>query len=271
MKKNYRIFWIISASLLGIGFICLIIGFATGAGTANFKQQFEDGFVINRQRFADDYLDSTTKRYEDIEKLEIDMEAGELEIVLHDKPYIEVDAQYNTKQKRVSITQKEQKLQIKSGERYKIGNFTVKNNKITVYIPQEMEFERVKIDLGVGRFYAEDIRSREFKLESGAGESRIENLEVGTFSIDAGVGEVELKNVRVEEKGILDGGVGAISMKLQGKQEEYNYRLDLGVGSVTIGSDEYAALGADRRIDNDADKDITITCGVGAVTVMFEY
>lgn len=270
MKKNYRIFWIVCASLFGIGIICLMIGFATGANIVNFKEQFRYGIVINENTFKDNYAEVATKQYMDIKELKIDVDAGEVELVLHDQPYIEVDARYNERWQKLTITQKEDKLQIRSNVRHGIGNIINNNANITVYIPRDMEFVQMKIDIGVGKLYAEDIQAREFILESGAGNAKIDNLAVGKFNLDAGVGEIEIENVRVEERGILDCNVGTISIKLQGSQEEYNYKLDLGVGNVKIGSDTYTGLGDDRRIQNGADKDITIDCGVGTVKITFE-
>ena len=69
-------------------------------------------------------------------------------------------------------------------------------------------------------------------------------------------------------------GCGVISaadvlLYLKGKETDFNFDLDNGVGEVVIGNSHLKQLGADEWIDHDASKTVDIDNGIGSITVHF--
>jgi len=285
MKKSSRIFWIVCASLLALGFICLIIGFVTGAGSVRFRDGLVNGLSINELDFKGRYSNGTyswnlsakdklveneSKQFEEVTELDLDVSVGEVDIVLHDEPYIEVMTNYDPQQRELTITQDQDKLYIRSRlyARYKLASNV--SGHITVYIPKDMDFAKVKIETGAGELYVEDIQAGEFELSVGAGRAVIDRLHAREFRLDTGAGEIKAMNVQVEEEGSVTCGIGSIYMGMLGAQEEYNYQITLGIGNIEIGSNNYASVGLEKKVDNHASRNLEFDCGVGNIEVTFE-
>lgn len=58
MKRGWKIFWIVCAACLGIGFVCCAASFMMGVTVEAIENRFPDGFVINRDRYSDDSYSS---------------------------------------------------------------------------------------------------------------------------------------------------------------------------------------------------------------------
>lgn len=76
-------------------------------------------------------------------------------------------------------------------------------------------------------------------------------------------GEVE-KEVKIEC------GVGQVNYTAVGSQEDYDYEVSCGIGSVTVGSDSYSGMGGERKVNNNGSKKMEIECGIGMVDVSFD-
>lgn len=124
--------------------------------------------------------------------------------------------------------------------------------KLEIQIPAHQTVEKIRIDSGVG------------DLEMADGMIRCEELE-----IDSGVGDSTIR-ADITDRLEVDGGVGNLDLTLLGAEEDFDYEIDNGVGTVQIGQDKYYEMGSDTKIDNDAEKEIRIDSGVGDVTLRFE-
>lgn len=126
--------------------------------------------------------------------------------------------------------------------------------KLTLYVPQDQILEKVDIEAGVGTVAME---------EDGA------FLSCDELDLECGVGEINLC-ADIREKAKIEGGVGEVCVTLAGKEEDFNYKAQYGIGSVTIDGEEYSGLGGRHKADNGAKKDVKIECGVGEVELMFK-
>ncbi len=131
-------------------------------------------------------------------------------------------------------------------------NFGNKEAEMEIWIPRSQLLKKVQIDAGVGDLYASE-----------------ESLRCEKLKIDCGVGDCDIW-ADIEERIEIDGGVGSVELTLVGREEDFNYDIDCGVGSVDVGEHHYSELGSDVKVDNGADKKIEIDCGVGSVAVKFE-
>ena len=56
---------------------------------------------------------------------------------------------------------------------------------------------------------------------------------------------------------------------MKGSEEDYNYRIECGMGNVTVGSSSYGGVACEKNIDNGSAYDFDLDCGMGNVEIMF--
>ena len=124
--------------------------------------------------------------------------------------------------------------------------------QVVIEVPEQLELEELSVEVGAG-----DIDIKEGLLTT------------AYASLDVDAGNLDFAG---EVKGDLDANcnVGNMELKLTGEQQDYNYSLSCGVGSIKAGDISVAGLGRDDEIDNGADYDMDINCDVGNVDVIFE-
>ena len=123
---------------------------------------------------------------------------------------------------------------------------------LNIYVPKHHELEKVDIECGVGNV----------RTEGGM-------LICEELDLDGGVGDSDLW-LDFSEKVDVDGGVGNVNLTLAASKNDYDFDVDGGVGEITIGSLHINELGGSRKIDNDANREVVVDCGVGNITILFE-
>ena len=58
-------------------------------------------------------------------------------------------------------------------------------------------------------------------------------------------------------------------MTMSGEKEDYNYELEVGMGTVAIGGSEFGGMAIEKTIENSASKNMDIECGMGSVEIYF--
>ena len=117
------------------------------------------------------------------------------------------------------------------------------NRTTTVYVPEDMVFEKAGISGGAGRIYIESLKAKELEVALGVGETAIDNLEVDSAKIDAGIGRV--------------------SVKLASDESKYAIKADKGIGEIKFNGSE---IGSDTWIGS-GDSKITINGGIGSIII----
>lgn len=308
MKLFTKICLIISSVCICIAALCLGIGVALGSGIKEVKQMAGSGDLnIGNWHIGDTQFfyspdeddleiqeDSVSESFPagDVKNLDIDIRYGEvyLEDSDSDKIEITVDAPkgntYKCKNDNGTVV-----LEDKT-PRYKWnGGFSHSYDvDITIAIPEGKEFEEVKIitsagtidsthdftadkielNVDAGELVAERLEAKEeFIIDVGAGRLEVSDIKADKLDIDCGVGGVELTGT-VSGKATADCGVGRIAMELAGNEEDYDYEISCGLGSVKINGKEYSSLSTDKEIDNNAGSKIELDCGVGEIDVIVE-
>lgn len=162
------------------------------------------------------------------------------------------------------------------------------SGSIVLYIPEGQYFEKVDIELGAGMMALNDVTAKDVSLEVGAGQVQAANLQAEQLKASVGAGEIDLDSMNIDvlhaEVGMgelkgsgsinksadIECAMGNIELKLAGSRQDFNYRLELAAGNLDLGKDSYSGLAQERRIDNDADKNMEIECSMGNVTIRFE-
>lgn len=131
----------------------------------------------------------------------------------------------------------------------KIPIYKNPDEEITLEVPEGTVFEDVDITVGVGSLEAENLQCEELSIDCGVGSVFVNGSVRGDCEIDCGVGEVSLDLVDL--------------------RDGFNYDIQCGIGEVILGENSYSGISKIKEIDNGADKDMDIDCGVGSVMVTF--
>ena len=178
------------------------------------------------------------------------------------------------------------KLYVRTTTGSKIWN-QLEGSEITLYLPCDYSYsdvsielgagilqmerltaEEIDLDLGAGQIVGDDVKAGKLKGSVGAGEMKLNNIDVSELSLEVGLGNIEVKG-NVTEKADLDCSMGNLNLDLDGKKEDFNFDIEGAMGNLKIGNESYSGLADSRRIHNDADKKIKVSCAMGNVTIQF--
>lgn len=238
--------------------------------------------------------------WEDVRKIEMDVDYSGVKIVES------AGTDHENINLRVEYRKENHKYQVRaylSGDTLKIEGknngigYNWKNDsaRMTLELPRELMedgwLEEISLEQGRGYINVEmPLTAKEIRISVGAGECEIsekltaqkemtvevdagtislEELETEELEISGGVGELTADLIQAEKIDI-GGGVGNIEVTVVGKETDYNYDIQCGVGSVEVGDSDYSGLGTRKSIGNPGNKEIKIECGVGNVDVSFE-
>ncbi len=249
MKKSTNVILIFSTIFIIVGIITTIIALLLGA------------------KFYDYKLDNFNQIYEDnISSININIEAGEVIVKEGDSFKIEASNIIESKLKSEvnDNTWEIEYLQFKNFFYNLLNNSFSFNSKITIYIPSDTIIDKFDIDLGAGKGLIKKLSAKDIKVNVGTGSLIINDLYSEKSSIDCGVGNVDISG-RMIGYNKIDNGVGSINLNLIGNEKDYNYRYDIGIGEVKLNNIKYAS--DDNYINNNANNDFNIDCGVGSIEI----
>ena len=282
MKKGWKIFWVVCGVTVCIGVFCLIAGTAMGATTESFRSHFPYGIgVINfADGYSSDYGYGEQPSAEDIEvketfsgikDVEVDVTCLMVQVLESDSASGEIRMETSNIDPRLRFEYSAEgdTLEIKTREWKNFWRFgtNLSNGVVWLYVPKDM-LEEVSMEIGIGELYVENISAKSFSVDAGVGEAVIDNFMADEADFNCGVGSITAAgdcNNSVK----IDGGVGEVVYTAAGKEQDYNYSLDCGIGDVEVGGSSFTGLGTTKHIDNGAKKEMDIECGIGSVYVSF--
>jgi len=159
--------------------------------------------------------------------------------------------------------------------------------EITLYVPQNVHFDKVNAQLGAGNMEWKDLNVNEAFFEVGAGQITLSSIQADTLELTVGMGEILAEEMQVKEldaevdmghffaEGSISEGasvecnMGSLEMKVDGKWEDFNYDLDCGMGNLQLGENTYSGISNEKEIDNQADKEMEIKCAMGNIEIEF--
>lgn len=124
---------------------------------------------------------------------------------------------------------------------------------------------------GIEIYIPKDAKLKDMDMDIGAGKVAMENgslISCEKLTLDVGAGSCTL-NLDLSKDADVECGVGEIVLNLQGKESDFDYAVECGIGSVQIGDTEYSGLGTDKTISNRSKKKIDAQCGVGSIAIDF--
>lgn len=223
-----------------------------------------------------EYLEEITTNLEgrDIATLKIDLKATNLIIKTGGDVF-----KAETNNSRINCKQDGNQLIIKEKNNFFSAS---KGNTLTVYIPENMLFEAVKISTGAGVTDIDNLYTKKLSLDMGAGKVQIKNLNVfDEAKINGGAGKVEIlagtiKNLDLDAgvgkftlitkltgKNDIDAGVGKLEIYLTDKLEDYTIKVSKGIGSITLEGKEMS----DGETYGEGNIPLKIDGGIGAIEI----
>ncbi|MBR3332503.1 DUF4097 family beta strand repeat protein [Candidatus Saccharibacteria bacterium] len=166
--------------------------------------------------------------------LQISLAASELIIKKGDN--LSAESTYD----KVEIKQDGDQLVITENGGSIFGNY---DRTTIVYVPENMEFDKVGISGGAGRIYVEAIKAKKMEVSLGIGETVFGNLEVDQAKISTGIGHVEIN--------------------LASSDDAYSIKVDRGIGEVKFNG---SRISSDTWIGNGGKK-IEISSGIGELDI----
>lgn len=226
------------------------------------------------------------KSFEGVESLLVEPGVGSLHIKRGDSDMVEVVAE-NVSENFIVEKSSGGKLKIKG--RFNFWNIFGHSNNgrsdITVYLPDGFTAEEVEIDAGAGNINIEALTTRKLDIDAGAGNIEGSNIIADRVELDGGVGEIDLKEVELSEVDLdcgvgninlqgglygkckLECGVGEVSLDLTESADDYDIRVEKGLGTISIDGEKYSDIKWNNR---SADNSLDINGGVGNIEIDFE-
>lgn len=212
----------------------------------------------------------------DVENLDLEISAAELKIVSGTGFSVESNHKY--------LTVKEDNGTLKISEEKVAFGISSEGVKVVLTVPADFVFEDASIETGAGKVDIENLCANTLRLDLGAGATDIGCLTAQTrakistgagkltirdgvlrdVTMELGVGKLELA-ARLTGECTVDYGVGGAELTLLGSKEDYQIRLDKGLGEATLEgeamNDGSTYGGGKNRIDIDG--------GVGSISIRF--
>lgn len=215
--------------------------------------------------------------YQDIREIEIDGASANVEITSGDEFKVEAKDLDNELTSKV----RNGVLKIEENDKWFSGS-----NKGVIYItvPEGTVLGELSIDMGAGKFKIHDIEVKEFDMDHGAGVLEIDNVKFNSSDIDGGAGTIKIKKSnlnnldldagagKVEVEASITGksqiscGVGEVDITLIGNEDDYQIKIEKGIGNVSInGTKQESSTTYGSGINK-----LDIEGGIGNIKVSFE-
>lgn len=166
------------------------------------------------------------------------------------------------------------------------GSHPFKTANIRLTIPEDFTFDDLDIILGAGTIKTDKLTAENVDIEVGTGSLRIKSLlalEESSYSIDTGeliIDELNAHDANINcgvgnlsASGSVTGdsyvtcGIGNVDLNIDGNEEDYNYHVDCGIGTVIINNNSYSGVNSKTWKNNNAENSFTLNCGIGKISL----
>lgn len=245
------------AYILAILLITLIISFIIGViSTFRYIVTGKLDSKTNINNVKTDLI--YEKNSDNIKKLNIDISTSDLKIINSDK------FQVKASDKIYDVKIKDEELKISEKENFNkifIGINFNKKNKIELYIPENMKFEKVYINQGVSKSTIENINTDILEIDGGVGSLDIKNGNIDNLKLSAGVGTICIK-AKYNNTAKIEAGVGSIKLDILNNKEDLDIKVEKGLGKISYNGKSLE----DNQIKNGKVK-FEIEGGVGSINI----
>jgi hypothetical protein len=258
--KIIKIFAIVFAICLIAGIILGITNVVDGIEYFTNDNNEENNTVIN-SNVGDNKLN-----------LDIELAYSSLKIVTGEEYKIE------SNNEELKISEDENTIFIKDKKKL----FNTKNRSVTIYLPDDREFNNINIEAGAGKIEIERLKGNNISFDLGAGLTVIDELYIsnsadintgaGSFTIkrgninnldlDMGVGDTLINSI-LKGNNKINSGIGKLEINLLDSIDNYTFDIDKGIGEIRINNKEVI----DNYDNGTGQNKIYIDGGIGKVNI----
>lgn len=202
------------------------------------------------------------KEYSDIENLKINCQIGTFDIVEYDGTVIKVEG--NNVSSTIKIEKDNDTLVIKDGSQFnRLINLNDDNAVITVFVPFNYHFDKVKLKVDAGKMSVANISAHDLEVNVDLGSFEANNLIAENTDIDVDAGDIEIYYLdSLDSKFKCD--LGNIDVTLAGSESDYDYKTDCDLGDIAISN-----YSSDNLKDSNqhGKRSFTADCDAGKITI----
>ena len=261
MKAFYRVCIVFACVFIILGLVLSIVSLALGGRLLNLKSaNFRTG--------------SFSEEYTDVTSLNFDFAASDVKIVTGDENVFKIDGKnvpidyfYSEVEDGVwTIGHKKFRNSLRSIFSYGF-NYNI-DTTIEITLPKDHSLKQVTIEGGASSIEIECIKADSISFEIGAGEIKVDNMHTNKLKSETGVGDTKIKG-KVNGDIEIDCDVGNVDLELKNDIKDFNYYIDVSIGSVTIDNKDMSSASKSEIFYN-ADYDLKVSCDIGNVTIDFD-
>lgn len=234
--------------------------------------------------------------FRDIRSLDLDLSLCKLNIRQHAEDYISVEA--DNVQNYFRCRQEGYTLCLEDERPSSTKSNSMKNAlRLTLYLPDQT-WKEIEAEIEVGEITLDTLTADEIEIDNGVGNITIGTIKGTDLSICTGVGELLADFIQADKEAEIEVGTGNItlsqfdgtSLELEcgvgnatitaaGREQDYNYTLDAGLGSISLNHHQQSSHdhhedshdGWEHHMDihHGADRQISINCGLGNASLNF--
>ncbi len=295
MKKTKK-----TITIIGIGALLVLIGFALGARFSDLKRMNLDILGYGNNETYNYYEDESSEGekimdqridLKGVKKIYIKSKVAELSVIGKEKTDALSYFTENIKEEYFSVEKKGETIILEdetpSRKFFGINLGRNTHSKIEIEIPITL-FEELKVEAGVGLATLKNINIDNFILKSGVGEVNIEHLKINKdLNINAGVGEVDIRDSDVHDMQVKTGvgefnfsgrisgdtelkaGMGECLLTIYGNIDDYDIQAKSGIGDVSINGENYFHKHS-KSSSNPNAKLLKLSGGIGEISLRFK-
>lgn len=142
------------------------------------------------------------------------------------------------------------------------------NRKICVQLKDDL-YESMHITSNLGKIDIGDIRAKKFVVNSSVGKVKLNNIYSEDLNIEQSSGDVMIKGVLLGNS-IVNNELGKINVGINGKQQDYRYKVHAKLGMVNVQDEKSNGFGTIKNGNPNANNNIELRCSFGDVELFFE-
>ena len=271
MKKYPKIILIVGISLLIIGFLMSLVAFLMGTTPFYIWKSIMNKDTVVYPSSKDNFIWSSTEQ--NIRNLDIELGQTELHIIPGDSFVFTADGKID------SIAVTGDTLHIKHTEKdsetfglFKSYLFEkeIPPLKATLTVPYNVFFENITLEIGMGEFESKiPLKCKRSTINVGLGSCSLEDFSVTDyFETECDMGSLTIQGT-IDGTSKIQCGMGTVKLITQGNPDDYNYKTQVGMGSVQIGDKTFEGLSNKERFSSAAKNYFDINCGMGSIIISF--
>lgn len=271
MKKSTKIILTVGISLLIIGFLMSLVAFLMGITPFYIWKSVRDRNTVVYPSGENNFIWSSTEQ--NIRNLYIELGQTELHIIPGDSFVFTADRKID------SIAVTGDTLHIKHTEKdsetfglFKSYLFEkeIPPLKATLTVPYNVFFENITLEIGMGEFESKmPLKCKRSTINVGLGSCSLEDFSVTDyFETECDMGSLTIQGT-IDGTSKIQCGMGTVKLITQGNPDDYNYKTQVGMGSVQIGDKTFEGLSNKEHFSSAAKNYLDIDCGMGSIIISF--